>query len=442
MGSNEPVTTGRERTDPYLIVSVDGHVGPSLERQLRPYCPPEYLERFDAYARAVRRVAGVAPQTEGEEMDFDLRGPEVQRILTPPGEGRAASEARERAWSCAGQQDPHARHKDMDADGIAAEVVFAGGQNGEVLPFLVFGFEQGSASMDIELRAVGSHIYNQWLADFVSVAPERHVGSMQIAIGDVESAVREVTWGREAGLRAVNLPAPQSQSAPYTDPMYEPLWSACEDLDLPLLTHTGGGDQAHGVNGPMGMPLLQMEMRFMSRRGLWQMIFGGVFERHPGLKLMFVENGVTWLEDTLRDMDSLYYSRGHAYIRDVLKRSPSEYWATNCYIGGSMLAPYEVATRDVVGVHNLCWGSDYPHSEATWPHTMLSLRNTFWSIPESDTRAILGENAMRVFNLDESKLRPIADRIGPRPEDLRQPVSPDELPEHRGFAFREWGAVA
>lgn len=441
---------GEGRADPYLLVSVDGHVGPSLMTQLRPYCPSSYLESFDSYAHAVKQVArGEVSSVNSSQanVEFELRGPEVAKLLARPPELDAhdahdALRARRRAWECEGQQDPHARHRDMDADGIAADVIFAGGQNGEVLPFLLFGFEQGSAQVDLELRTVGSHIYNSWLADFVSAAPERHVGVMQVAIADVDSAVAELGWGREAGLRAVNLPAPQRESAPYTDPAYESFWAACEDLDIPLLTHTGGGDPAHGIDGPMGIALTQMEMRFMSRRGLWQLILGGVFERHPRLKIMFTENGVTWLEDTLRDLDSLYFSESHRYLRDALSLSPSQYWTRNCFIGGSFLAPYEVAARDVVGIRNLCWGSDYPHTEGTWPNTRLALRHTFANVPEAETRLILGENALSFFDLDEAALRPIADRIGPHPSDLAQPLRQDEFPAFRGFAFRERGAVS
>lgn len=448
--SERALSNGADASRPYLVVSVDGHVGPSMERQLRPYCPKRYLDDFDSYVRTMRQVAAGVDATEaakvaGGNVTFEPRGPEVTKALRWAARKEDIAEGARspaRSWFCEGQQDPHVRHRDMDADGVAAEVIFAGGQNGELLPFLTWGFEQGQASISWELRAVGSHIYNKWLADFISVAPERHVGAMQITIGDVDAAVRELEWGRAAGLTAVNLPAPQSNSAPYTDAVYEPFWAACEDLQLTFVTHTGGGDKAHGHDGFMGMPLMQMENRFMSRRGLWQMIFAGVFERHPGLKLMFVENGVTWAEDTLRDMDSLYFSDGHSYVRDVLKRKPSEYWADNCFVGASFLARYEVAARHTVGVRNLAWGSDYPHVEGTWPNTMQAMRNTFWDVPEEETRLILGENAVRVFNLDLQKLRPLADRIGPTPDQLRKPLAPDEFPASRGHSFREYGVVA
>lgn len=79
------------------------------------------------------------------------------------------------------------------------------------------------------------------------------------------------------------------------------------------------------------------------------------------------------------------------------------------------------------------------HQEGTWPNTALAVRNTFHDVPDQESRKILGENALRVFNFDDRKIREIAARIGPNPADVTQPVHASELPEHRGFAFRERG---
>jgi hypothetical protein len=81
------------------------------------------------------------------------------------------------------------------------------------------------------------------------------------------------------------------------------------------------------------------------------------------------------------------------------------------------------------------WGADYPHMEGTWPNTLLAMRHAFHDTPEIDARLILGQNALNVFDLDPVEMRSIADRIGPTPEDIAEPVS--EFPEHRGLAFRE-----
>jgi predicted TIM-barrel fold metal-dependent hydrolase len=448
-GSNaESASSGAD--EPYLVVSTDSHVGPSLEHDLRPYCPPEYLDDFDAFAK----VTAEKTQKVIERFDQQLR------------EGRSDEEsgrqlgleAWERTKGCVGAVDPHARLADMDASGVAVEVIFAGGERHDVLPFADTGFSgAGPADVAPELRAVGWHIFNQWMADFASLAPERLLGVMQIPIWDVQGAIKEIQWGREAGLRGVNLPAPRSDFPDYTDPCYEPLWDACEDLEIPLLTHAAGGERPLGVNGRYGELLKLYETHWLGRRGLWELIFSGVFERHPRLKFVLTEQRAGWVAETLRDLDSLYENvmsmrrapsgtvvpavnllLDDLDLGSVMPRRPSEYWASNCYVNGSTLAPFEIALRYDIGVGNLMWGTDYPHIEGTWPETLLSLRHTFASIPEEETRRILGETAVDVYKLDRSILGPVAQRIGPKPSDL-VPLTEDEYPEVRTYAFRELG---
>jgi hypothetical protein len=129
-------------------------------------------------------------------------------------------------------------------------------------------------------------------------------------------------------------------------------------------------------------------------------------------------------------------------ISSMLPSRPSEYFRRNCFVTGSFMARFEVALRHEVGISQLLWGSDYPHAEGTWPHTKLSLRHTFHDVPEPDTRAILGGNAIEVFGLDEAELTRIAAQIGPTPDEVATPVRPEELPRDRGYAFRETGAFS
>jgi hypothetical protein len=121
-----------------------------------------------------------------------------------------------------------------------------------------------------------------------------------------------------------------------------------------------------------------------------------------------------------------------------MSRAPSDYWRTNCFNAGSFLAPFEAAMRYEVGVGNLLWGSDYPHPEGTWPDTRSALRHTFAHVPEHDVRMILGQNALRAYHLDESRLRPIAEKVGPTPAEVATPLKQGELPLHMGFSYREF----
>jgi predicted TIM-barrel fold metal-dependent hydrolase len=440
---------------PYLIISADGHVGPSLKKELRPYCPERYLADFDDFAAAASRTA---QENEKIISARDPRGATVRDL---------GLEALAYARDCGGLHDPRARLRDMDADGITADVIFAGGQNDEPLPFIGMGFDAGLSNVSRELREVGERIFNRWLADYISAHPHRLLGVMQLPIWDPDKAVRELEWGRSVGLRVANLPAPRSDYPPYTEEVYEPFWAACDDLGVSLATHVGGGERPLGASNKRGDLLHLAEMHWLSRRGVWQLIFGGVFERHPTLNFVATEQRVDWVPDTLRQLDSGYENivgerrpGGAALIpsrpsilqgvsisddpndAESLPRRPSDYWASNCYLSGSFLAPYEAEMRHKVGLRNLMWGSDYPHCEGTWPYTRLSLRNTFAGMPEDEVRMILGENALRAYHLDAEVLLPIAEAIGPRPLDLAEPLSPEEIPARRGYAWRELGAFS
>src|SRR5262249_4679917 len=160
------------------------------------------------------------------------------------------------------------------------------------------------------------------------------------------------------------------------------------------------------------------------QRCLWYLILGGVFERHPSLRLVFTETAAEWIPVTLRELDSLYASRRASDFRKLLPRKPSEYWYDNCYAGVSFMAPFEAELRHASGINNLMWGRDYPHEEGTWPYPSLSMRHTFAGVPPEDARLLLGENAARVHGLDLAKLRTIADRIGPTVGELSVPISP------------------
>ncbi len=422
------------RTDlPYLVVSGDSHAGPSIDAY-RAYCPAAYLERFDAH------VAEIQAQ----------RGPGQPDWLTSTDTTAYSSDARvdalrtmQRIWDNPGSFDPHARIADMDDQGIAAELLFQGAMNGYLPPWAGTNPSLDTAEQRA-LRGVGQHLWNEWLADFCAVAPERLLGVAQIPMWDVDAAIREVQWAKEHGLRAVNFPAPRPEHPPYNrSSVYERFWSVVEEVDLPLVTHSGAADLCAGDRDDGGLMLWLSEVMWFSRRALGQLIFGGVFDRHPRLTLMFAEQRAEWVSEALDQLDGIYFGVPVNAAMPLLgekveapRRSPREYWQSNCVAAASFMAHFEAERRHDVGLETLMWGSDYPHVEGTWPRTALALRNTFAGIPEPDVRAILGDNGVRALRLDESVLRPIADRIGPRPSEVDRPVAPGELPPFRGYAFR------
>ncbi|MEX1006817.1 MAG: amidohydrolase family protein [Acidimicrobiia bacterium] len=414
-------------TEPLVVVSSDTHIGPLLKEQLRDYCPPAYLDDFDAFVTA--------------------REDSAQGRGGLPFGGHPNS-------LTAGHHDVDARLRDMNRDGIAAEVIFHGSQNGEPMPFLpqLLG-NNASFELDPELAPVGERIYNRWLADFCSVEPERHVGLAHVPMWDIDAAVGELEWAADVGLRGVNFPAPRhGVYLEYNDRAWEPFWSACEACNMALATHVGVASPGR-ASGPESLALTSIEDGgYFARRAIWWMIFGGVFERHPNLKLVITESPGEWWSHTMVELDSTWLSQAdwNAALREQVPRRPSEYCESNVFVGASFLASFEAARAVDEGyASQLLWGSDYPHIEGTWQHTShddaepvtrAAQRNTFCEIRPDATRAMLGENAVAVYGLDAQKLGEVAARIdAPTLAELAVPI--ESIPPGASpTAFRTFGA--
>jgi len=438
----------RSGTDRVVAVTSDSHVGPLLREQLRDYCPRQYLEQFDefcAFADTLpKRMAGPDP-------DEDARTSHLRNALTTGG------------W------DPHQRIRDMDRDGVAGEVIFHGLNTGrqDFMPFNGPFGAFGLPGFDNELVGFGRHIFNQWLADFVSVEPERHAGLAHLPMWDPDAAVAELEWAASAGLKGVNFPRPQTSIPPYNDPVWDRFWSACEDLDMPLTTHAQSGPPtgARPSLGDFECHLFEI-MGDTGRQALPRLIFGGVFERHPKLKLIYTEVVDAWWMETLAQLDGLAaFVAKQETLRTTqrvnsdlfafakLSMLPSEYCMQNLFIGWSCMAPFEAddAVRNGYA-SNVLWGSDYPHPEGSWqyprtddevPMTHLHLRDTFAAVAPEHVAAMIGGNAMRVYGFDADKLCAVANRINALTYDeLATPL--DREPEAfatraAAFCFRRSG---
>jgi predicted TIM-barrel fold metal-dependent hydrolase len=431
---DEDLRTGR----PYVVVSADAHAAPDTLDEFLSYVDPAHREEVAAFgdlsAVAIPMFGGVDP---GEIDDPDaVRAVATRRLAGMGVDTEAAAEwlaLYGEEWvfpSDAGGR----RLAYLEEQGIHAEVVFPGPVlAGGLSPAMYLG---GHSSKNLEVVWPALHAYDRWLAEFCAAAPGRRTGCIPIDLHDMDRAVEEIAWARAHGLHGgIMLPAMSLRTGlpGYADAYYEPLWSACEDHDIVVNLHTGASgtatdakqlyDDEHG--GFLGL----YEVFVFTRRPLWFMIFGGVFDRHPKLKVVVTENGVQWLPSLVRDMESFFDTHGGAPVRSYLAKRPSEYFDEHVFLGGSLMNHADAEMREEIGVDRLMWGADYPHLEGAAPVHRLVLRQVFGGMPEEDLRRILGLNACRVFGFDRAQLQEVADRVGPTVADLSTTVTMEEIPK-------------
>ena len=386
--------------DRLMLVSSDCHAGAPW-RDYRPYVESRRRADFDAW---LHQAEASQDLSSGIKID-------------PHGRTRRAQWNKEKAVQQGGVKgawDAALRHRELDREGVAAEVMFPDGQSKNHQPFSAVS----GVPTTPELRAAGARAYNRWLADFCSDSPERHAGMAAIPTLDIPAAVKEIQWARKAGLRGIVLSgmglSAHEPEAFWHHPRYEPIWASAASLDMPVHLHLTGETTNYGADTPALRWINSAEIFWLSRRPTWFMIWGGVLERHPTLKFVNTEAGGSWVPNTLETLDYLWEVRNPDEARKVLPKPPSEYWRRQCYIGASPPSGRsDVEMRKTIGVGNLMWGSDYPHLEGTWPHSQERLKDMFHGVPAKDCRAILGETAINVYGLDRAKLRPIAQKIGP-----------------------------
>jgi predicted TIM-barrel fold metal-dependent hydrolase len=400
------------------IVSGDGHAAPPIG-QLRPYLEAKYHPAFDEFA-----------QTEAKTYTDFISGPaypkpEAIKVFDLDGRFAAGGETGGYDWSV--------REKEMDAEGCVCEIVHSGTQ---ASPTLWYGIV--NRPTEPELRDVGARAYNHWLADMMAQADGRMFGVAEPGpCLDLKATVKELHWLADHRFKSIGVPGISADPAlpPLYDAYYEPFWSACEDLGIVLSVHAGWG-QAQGTfykffemmsgggrDPKEGLAALREELvnsetsplalDIGPRRVMWQLILGGVFDRHPDLRLVFTEVRADWVPTTLAELD-----RRAAALDAPLKMRPSEYFARHCAVTPSSIHRVEVEMRHEIGLRQLMFGIDYPHYEGTWPNTPDWIRAAFAGVPEGEARGILGDNAIDFYRLDRARLEALAARIGPKAEDV------------------------
>jgi len=311
-----------------------------------------------------------------------------------------------------GEFDAGVRIKELNDDGIAGEVIFP-----QMAPFGA-GLMQYRYAVTPEQNLAGCRAYNRWLADLIKANPARHAGVALVNVDDIDVTVQEIRNAKEMGLwGGVLLPSSTGDHPFYHHPRYAPLWTVCEELEMPIQSHSGWSPDYGDVPAATAMYISEVDM--WAQRPFTALLWSGVFENHPNLKYVITEAGCGWIVEKLRVLEFKAENPIFKHFTKDLSLRPSEYFTRQCFIGASFMPPHEGKFRHEIGIKNLMWGSDYPHLEGTWPNTMKALNETFSDYPEDEIRAILGTNAASVYGFDLDQLQPIVDEIGPSVAEIR-----------------------
>ena len=283
---------------------------------------------------------------------------------------------------------PHLRIKDMELDGVQAEVIFG-----------ILG--AATRLNDHEAAKEMFRIYNDWLKDFCRHYPDRQIGLACLPYGDIEAAVKEIHRVAKMGLRGLELSCSWDME-PMWHPIWEPLWKAVNEVNLPLHFHTFPSTPA-SVREKAPTNLARRAALFtgvsafqMNLVNILAAIIGAaVLERYPNLRISFGESGIGWIPYALDRMDFEWEDR----FRDLgLTMKPSDYWRRQCK---ATFQFDRIGTKliDEMGVETLMWASDYPHTDGVWPESSKYIEEQFGHLPADVVRKITCENAGRFYGL-------------------------------------------
>lgn len=287
-----------------------------------------------------------------------------------------------------GAVDPDERVKALDKEGINATFIY---------PSLGLGWQWECE--DSELSAVYCQVYNEWLSDWCNTHPNRLLGIAAISVRNVNEGVEELNRAAKLGLKGAFVYPAAPGNIGYGNPYYDPLWTAAQELNMPISFHFAFNPNYHGVHmypnndAPEFYTELMLHGDYLI--GFTNMMCEGVFEKFPGLKINMVEDGSGWIIHWLDKMDIKYEMYGHDM---PLTMKPTDYFKRQVWLSVEPNETSVPAMCEILGPDHLIWGSDWPHYEG---HTdsLNKMKKNVSTLTEQTQRKILGLNALTMYGL-------------------------------------------
>jgi len=305
--------------------------------------------------------------------------------------------------------DAKLRLQRMDNDGIYAQVLYPN----------VAGFGSGRflSVKEPQLMLELVQAYNDFLTDYASAAPGRYLPVMALPFWDIDESIAEMKRAKENGHRGIVFGSePEAWGAPMlTDRHWEPIWSAAEEMGLPVNFHIASGDvSAFG----RGDPINGMHANFASdsvfytlasSRAIARVIFSGICHRHPNLNFVVVESGVGWLPFALTTMNWIWQNCGVSQEHPEFEMLPNEYFRRQIY-GCFWFETDTLQTAvEQIGSDNFLYETDFPHPTSMSPVPGLAsvavkpkdyIDDTLKRFSEEEAVKLLHGNAARIYHLD------------------------------------------
>ncbi|MFN0088780.1 MAG: amidohydrolase family protein [Acidimicrobiales bacterium] len=290
-----------------------------------------------------------------------------------------------------GGYDPAARLQVMDAEQIDIALLYP-----------TIGICWEGIVTDPALATAYTRAYNRYIVEFCSHNPDRLVPVAHLSLLDVEGAIEEAKRARAAGCVAAYLsPDLQARAGKHLmDPMFDPFWATLADLDMPCGFHVVVRDRPFFRQWMPGRGA-GSELFFFAflaidvMAAFTQMLAGGVFERHPGVRCVVLESGATWISSWLDRMDHKYEVMANV-TPTALK--PSEYFFRQCLVSADPDETVIAPIVDAVGADYFVWASDYPHIDASFG-VVGEIRSRLGSLSLEDQAKVLGQNALKFYGL-------------------------------------------
>ena len=293
-----------------------------------------------------------------------------------------------------GGYEPDAHVKDMDIDGVDVSILY---------PTITLNLYR---IPDSQVLSAMFGIYNDWIAEFCRTYPERLKGIAILNLDDVQEGIGEMERCAKMGLSGAMISVYPPEGRGYFTLEYERLFATAQDLGMPLALHIGTNRPGPGqqfTNDLNMRPAFEANVDHWVRMSLGDMIYSGVFERYPKLHVGSIEMELSWVPHFLERMDYCYTQRAQdrgGYWRKLEEGMlPSDYFHRNAFLGFQEDG-LGVRLRDIIGVDNLLWGSDYPHPESTFPRSRQILEEILDGCTEEEKAKIAGGNAARIYHLD------------------------------------------